>query len=316
MKNLAFHLVVNAHAGSAGADTVEALRTAFGDSGYRVTIDSDDGTSLADRARRAADSPAEVIVAAGGDGTVTAVAEAILHKEKVLAILPLGTANLLARDLGLPLDAAQWVAALETMAVRKIDVGEVNGRIFLHKVVIGTIPGIAAAREQIRDRSDPGAVLGFLAHFVRRLERAKTMAAEITLSIGEKRVERVQSIAVANNDYDEGLGQFFSRSCLDAGTLSLFVIRHLSFADVLRLSAEMLLGNWRNDRAIEIEQVRHLSIRMKRPTIKAMIDGEIESLDTPLNFHILPRALSVLATVPAVPVETAEHLEAASATSA
>jgi diacylglycerol kinase family enzyme len=311
-----YHLLLNARAGSARADTAESLRAAFVESGYRVTIDSDEDTPLADRAKRAAESAAEVIVAAGGDGTVTAVAEAILHTEKVLAILPLGTANLLARDLGLPLDAAQWVAALGTMAVRKIDAGEVNGRIFLHKVVIGTIPGIAAAREQIRDRSDPGAVLGFLAHFVRRLERAKAMAAEITLSAGDKRVERVQSIAVANNDYDEGLGQFFSRSCLDAGTLSLYVIRHLSLADVLRLSAEMLLGTWRNDQAIEIEQVRHLSIRMKRATIKAMIDGEIGSLDTPLNFRVRPCALSVLAPVPAVQAETADHVETARASQA
>ncbi len=302
-----YHLLLNARSGSATADTADELRRAFEEHGHSVTIDSDDETPLADRATRAAESPADVIVAAGGDGTVTAVAEAVLVTEKILAILPLGTANLLARDLGLPLDSAQWIEQLATMAVRKIDVGEVNGRIFLHKVVIGTIPGIAAAREQIRDRSDFGAVLGFLGHFIRRLERAKAMAVEITLSTGDKRVERVQSLAVVNNDYDEGLGQVFSRSCLDAGRLSLYVIRHLSFGDVIRLSAEMLLGNWRNDEAIEIDQVRHVSIRMKRPLIKAMIDGEIGSLDTPLNFHIRPCALSVLAPIPAVQTDNAEQ---------
>jgi YegS/Rv2252/BmrU family lipid kinase len=300
-----YHLLLNARAGSAGADSAVALRTAFADRGYNVTIDGDEETSLAERVSRAVESPAEVIVAAGGDGTVTAVAEAVLRKKKILAILPLGTANLLARDLGLPLELAQWVTELGKMRVRKIDVGEVNGRIFLHKVVIGTIPGIAAAREQIRDRSDPGALIGFLAHFIRRLERARAMAAKITLGGGETRVERVQSIAVVNNDYDEGVGQFFSRSCLDAGMLSLYVIRHLSLGDVLRLAAEMLLGNWRKDQAIEIEQVRHVSIRVKRPMVKAMMDGEIVSLDTPLRFNVRPCALSVLAPVP-VPAAEAE----------
>ena len=304
MATSSYHLLLNARSGSARADTADLLRKAFEENGHTATIDSDDETPLAERCRRAVESPARVIVAAGGDGTVTAVAEALLDTDKTLAILPLGTANLLARDLGLPLDAAEWVTALETMTVRKIDVGEVNGRIFLHKVVIGTIPGIAAAREQIRDRSDLGALLGFLGHFVRRLKRARPMAVEITLSAGDKRVERVQSIAVANNDYDEGLGRFFSRSCLDAGSLSLYVIRHLSFGDVIRLSAEMLLGNWRNDEAIEVDQVRYVSIRIKRPTIKAMIDGEIGSLDTPLNFRVRPCALSVLAPLRVVQADT------------
>jgi diacylglycerol kinase family enzyme len=134
---------------------------------------------------------------------------------------------------------------------------------------------------------------------------------ELTLSAGDKRVERVRSIAVVNNDYDEGFGQFFSRSCLDAGTLSLYVIKHLTLGDVLRLSAEMLLGNWRNDKAIEIENVRHVGIRMKHSTVKAMIDGEIETLDTPLNFQVRPCALSVLAPVSAVAAETDILLPAA-----
>jgi YegS/Rv2252/BmrU family lipid kinase len=313
MTAASYHLLLNARSGSAREDTAEQLRTAFREHGHRVTIDADEETDLAERIRRAVESPAGVIVAAGGDGTVTAVAQALLHTDKILAILPLGTANLLARDLSLPLEAAEWVPALKDMAVRKIDVGEVNGRVFLHKVVIGTIPGIAAAREQIRDRTDLGATLGFLGHFVRRLERARPMAVELTLSAGDKRVERVQSVAVVNNDYDEGLGRLFSRSCLDAGTLSLYVIRHLSFSDVLRLSAGMLIGNWRNDEAIEIENVRRVSIRMKRSTIKAMIDGEIETLDMPLNFHIRPCALSVLAPVPVVQTATDELQPAASA---
>jgi diacylglycerol kinase family enzyme len=96
----------------------------------------------------------------------------------------------------------------------------------------------------------------------------------------------------------------------------LYVIKHLTFVDVLRLAAEMLLGNWRGDEAIEIENVRHVSLRMKRSTIKAMIDGEIESLDVPLNFGIRPCALSVLAPAPAVDTDTDELLPVAPAAKA
>jgi diacylglycerol kinase family enzyme len=309
----AYHVLLNARSGSAGEETAELVRTAFAEHGHPATIDADADAPFADRIRRAAESPADVIVAAGGDGTATALAAALVDTGKVLAVLPLGTANLLARDLGLPLDISQWFAALDAMQPRAIDVGEVNGRVFLHKVVIGTVPGIAAVREKLRDQ--PGIKLGFLRHFVRRLNRSKRLAVEITTSGGDRRVDRVRSIAVSNNDYDEGLGRFFSRSRLDAGHLSVYVLKSLRFGDALRLSAKMLLGRWRQDQAIEIESVLRVSVRMKRPLVKAMLDGEIVDLEMPLDFRIRPAALRVLAPVP-IEATKADALPAATAAGA
>src|SRR5690242_2057973 len=102
-----YHVLLNARSGSAGDETAALLRTALAEHGHAATIDADAEAPFADRVRRAVDSSADVIVAAGGDGTVTALAEAIVDSGKTLAVLPLGTANLLARDLGLPLDLAQ-----------------------------------------------------------------------------------------------------------------------------------------------------------------------------------------------------------------
>ena len=115
-------------------------------------------TPLAAQVAAAIDSDADVIVAAGGDGTITAVASALVGTDTALAILPLGTVNLLARDLGIPLDVNAAIAALAAMQPRKIDVGEVNGAVFLHKIVFGFVPGLAAARERLRGR-------GFLARW-------------------------------------------------------------------------------------------------------------------------------------------------------
>ena len=123
--------------------------------------------------------------------------------------------------------------------------------IFIY-MTVGTIPGIAAVREEIRDRHSLATKLAFLGHFARRLARARRIAIEITPSDGPPRIERVQSIAVGNNGYDEGLGRFFSRSRLNAGRLSVYVFKHLTFADTVRLGAEMLLGTWRQDEALEI----------------------------------------------------------------
>ncbi len=92
---------------------------------------------------------------------------------------------------------------------------------------------MAAGREKIRGRQDATAKIGFLRYFFRRLARAKRIAVVIEPGEGERRVERVQAMAVASNAYDEGLGQFFSRQSLDRGTLTLYVLHHFTAAQFL-----------------------------------------------------------------------------------
>ena len=147
-------------------------------------------------------------------------------------------------------------------------------------------------------RSGLGAQIGFLKYFVRRIARARRLALEISPGEGEVRVERVQAVAVANNSYDEGFGQVFSRPRLDGGFLTLYVMKRVTLTDVIRLSAEMLVGRWQEDEALQIETVSEVTLRTSRRTIMAMIDGEVERMSVPLRFRIRPQALSVLAPVP------------------
>ena len=295
MLQTSHHIVFNASSGTSASVRPEQLAQKFLDLGHTVSIDADSTRPFAARLHTARAVAAPTLVAAGGDGTVTALAEVAIQSGKKLAIVPLGTANLLARDLAIPLNVDEWFARYEDMACRRIDDGEVNGRVFLHKVDIGAVPGIAAAREQLRGRPELGAKLGFLLHFVRRLSRIRRFAAEITPGKGEPHIERVQSIAVANNDYAEGPGKIFSRARLDEGTLSLYLLRHLRPADALRLGVSMLIGKWRDDPVLEIESVRSLVIRTSQKRIRVMLDGEVEMLAGPLSFRSLPLALNVLA---------------------
>ena len=140
-----YHVLLNCRSGTALTTGIsaETIAERFHAAGLDATIDADMDRPLADRVADARRSGAEIIVAAGGDGTVTAVAGGIVDTDIALAILPLGTVNLLARDLGIPLDLDTWFDTVETMQTRLMDVGEVNGRIFLHKVVVGFIPGVA-----------------------------------------------------------------------------------------------------------------------------------------------------------------------------
>jgi diacylglycerol kinase family enzyme len=298
------HIIANARSGALDhrpllASVAERLRSL----GHRVDLDHDETQPLDQRAARAASGSAEILVAAGGDGTITAVAGAAIKTGKPVAILPLGTANLLARDLAVPLDVDAWVAAFETMEQRRIDVGMVAGRPFLHKVVIGFAPAIAAGREKLRGRRGLAAGVPLLGFLVRRLFRSRRFSLEFVRDEWEVRSARVQAIAVANNAYDEAFGHFFSRSKLDAGTLSLYLVRQLRVRDAVRLALRMLLGRWEDDAALSVEQAKSVTIRGRRRRLKAMIDGEVETLFTPIRFEIQPRALTVLAPPAAVPAE-------------
>lgn len=305
MAELTHYVILNCNAGTANATGVDSASLAelFEANGLNAEIDARGDISLSQRIADAMASSAPTVVAGGGDGTITALAAALVDSAKNLAILPLGTVNALAKDLHVPLALPQAVAALVTGETRRIDVGEVNGRIFLHKVVVGLIPGLAAGREHIRGRYDAGAKIGFLRYIFRRLARAKRIAVVIETESGERRVERVQAMAVASNAYDEGLGHFFSRQNLDRGTLTLYLLRHLTPRDFIRLTTRMLLGHWKNDEALSMESVNSVTIDTRKDLIKVMFDGEVESLHTPLKFNIRPKALSVI--VPAATVASA-----------
>lgn len=309
------HVLFNSQSGTAlelGL-TGEALRRRLAAAGHEATVDDDD-RDLHARIADAIAAEAEIVVVAGGDGTVTAVAQAMLDSDKTMAVLPMGTANLLARDLGIPLELDEWLATFELMQPRRIDVGEVNGMVFLHKVVVGFVPGIAAGRELLRGRDGFGARLAFLHYFFRRLFRSRRLAVEIATPDGEPRIHRVQAVAVANNAYEEGFARFFSRLRLDTGTLTLYVLKHLGLGDLFRLCIAFLLGRWRSDEALDIESVEAVRIRSRKKSLNVMLDGEVTTLRPPLSFTIKPGALKVLAppiadsdaTVgedPALPVE-------------
>lgn len=305
--NRRYHVILNPKSGAAMALglTAETLSARFEAHGHDATIDADDTVEFNQRIANAAASDADVVVSAGGDGTATALAGALVGSSKSLAVLPLGTANLLARDLKIPLDLDQAIATLDGMAPVWIDVGEVNGHTFVHKVVVGVIPSIAAARERVRGMRSVRAMLGFAQYFFRRIGNARRTAVSITSRDTEDRIERIHAIAVANNAYDQGFGKIFSRERLDAGTLTLYILRHLTIRDVFRLSTEMVAGRWQDDDALSIESVRSVTINAKKPTVAAMIDGEVQLLETPLRFKVRPLALSVLAVPsPSTPTET------------
>ncbi len=136
--------MANVAAGSLvdGGLTPDALRSRLDAAGLTVVPEPRPDAPLPERLAAAAELPGiDAVAVAGGDGTLACAAQALTGREVPLGILPLGTMNLLAKDLGLPLDLDAAIAVLATGPMRAIDAGEVNGHVFLINSVLGLPPG-------------------------------------------------------------------------------------------------------------------------------------------------------------------------------
>ena len=123
--------ILNCEAGSQeGAAARAYIERLAGDHGHEVSVVLSSGEDLETLARKAGETGG-VVAAGGGDGTVSAVAAALVDSDAALGVLPMGTLNHFAKDMRIPLDLEHAVSVLFTGAEARVDVGAVNGRIFL-----------------------------------------------------------------------------------------------------------------------------------------------------------------------------------------
>lgn len=288
-------LVINAAAGSVnGKAGPDAIRDALRAAGIDIAEESGSDAPLPDRLKAASGlAGITAIVVAGGDGTIACAAQVLTGQDVPLAILPLGTMNLLAKDLGLPLDLDGAVAVLRAVAVRAIDVGEVNGRVFLINSVLGLPARMAKHREARRGRMGAVDYLRMAMGLVRHVGRYPRLTATGSIDGHERRLS-VRALAVINNDYDEAPGQILTRSTVDGGRLTLYLFPKLSVPGMLRLGLGFAMGSWRHLPGLERHAVTDLTITAPRRSLRVMNDGEVSLMASPLTYRIRPRALRVI----------------------
>jgi diacylglycerol kinase family enzyme len=295
--------------GAAGAlldrpDAVRSLIALFEQVGLEPRFIPVEAGTLPERMALARDGGAEAMVVGGGDGTIACAAEILAGTGVAMGILPFGTMNLLAKDLGIP--AGNPAAAVRILAdghVREIDVGEVNGRVFLCASMLGVPARLARVREAARG----GAPVRLWTRFGLAALRALTRRSRLSVALwldGHVIRRRAPSLTVSANALDDRSGRLFGRSRLDGGELAVYVIRHLGLGDLARLGLALAVGRWRQDRAVEEYRVRRLAIGATGRAVRVMNDGEVMLLAPPLRYRIRPRALRVIAP-PAAPMDEA-----------
>ena len=289
--------ILNAKAGSGSAAQVQELiaRVAV-KRGWeaRVLISSDgaDLKSLADHARTAGG----LVVGGGGDGTMAAVASALVGTDTTLGVLPLGTLNHFAKDLGIPLELEKAVQTLFTGNVTQVDVGEVNGRIFLNNSSIGFYPSIVREREreQRRGRSKWVAFLEATAHIV---QRPHMLHVELDEDHSRQQSYDTPFVFIGNNRYAVVGLEIGMRAILNGGKLWVCAAPYAGRLRLLALALEAVLGIVRDTdlAAFESEQTE---VRVNRNHVQVATDGEVSVMRTPLRYRSRPGALRVV--VPAV----------------
>lgn len=239
-------------------------------------------------------SDAPIIAVAGGDGTVMAVVQAMMGTPKKLAILPAGTMNVLAHEVGLPMDLSKAVRLVEEGGSRLIDVGEVNGHYFLGNSMLGAPSRLAKRREGFRGRSSGRGYLDLVRAGIRALRRYPAMGLVVETG-GDRRPVETRALVVAVNDYEEGVGKVMTRASLDAGELVVYALKPVTPLRVLGLMLAVLLGRWRHDQRLlrlEVEDTVRITARRKR--VRVMNDGETLLLTPPLTYRLHPGALEVI----------------------
>jgi diacylglycerol kinase family enzyme len=292
-------VLINAKAGTVvergGDDLCAEVREAFAAAGHAVEAECCDPADMADRiGRTALRTDIDAIVAGGGDGTLSMAAAKLAGRKVALGFLPLGTMNLYCRALGMPQDLDGAIRSLAHGRVEPADLGEVNGRLFLHHVSIGLQPSIVARRNGEDYSGRLGKMWATAKTFVRTLRNPKPVSVVLRLPGGD-RPYRVPAIFVMSNplrDGRPGIEQHHS-----AHRLGVYICTSVEWSDLLQIAAGMAAAARQDVDCLELHTAPEVAIdraHKSRKGFRASVDGEIVAFNAPLKIACRKDAFRLL----------------------
>jgi len=251
------------------------------------------GEEIIDAAKRAVREGYAIVVAGGGDGTVSAVASELVGSGIALGLLPLGTLNHLAKDLHIPLELADAVRVIADGHAVQIDTGEVNGRIFVNNSSIGLYPDTVRHRERQQKLRGRGKWPALFIAAMGALRRYPFL--NVTLDIDQQKVERrTPFVFIGNNEYLMEGFNIGARERLDRGRLSLYFVQRTSRLGLLILALRALVGRLRQAKDFDALSAQTIRIETRHERMRVSTDGEVNMMTTPLHYRIRPASLHVI----------------------
>ncbi len=291
------HIFMNLASGGGDKNAArEAIAGTLRDAGREVAFHQIGDDALLRRIVDGANRDQDIVVAAGGDGTINTVAGALLGKSVTMGIVPLGTFNYVARLLDIPDDPAEAARVLIDGAPRKLHVGHVNQRVFLNNVGLGLYVRLIEQRERhtgIFGRNRLVAVFSALATLLRG-----TPSYAVTLKVDGKahRVDApliflcANSLQVGNLNLDPAI----VRSVAEGG-IAAIVVKSAAPADIFAAAGHILAGTLEQAEQVEVLSSDAIDIATRRRSIRLVVDGEIVRESLPLRLAVERNAIDVMA---------------------
>ena len=289
-------VLVNRHGGSAARlgdrlrDTVEA---AFVEAGVAIDLRLLDGDALRDAVEALAGEP--LVVVGGGDGTLGCAADCLAGTDTALGILPLGTRNHLARELGVPLDLPGAARLIADRPTRAIDLARANDRAFVNNASIGLYPSLVRFRDAERERHPIPKWLAALPASYAALKRIRHHRLRLVMPGSSEEIV-TPMLFVGNNRYTLTPGHVGERAALDDGRLSVYAVASRHRLALIGFALRTLAG--RADPECDfaaIGDAPSLRIEGRSRTVDVALDGEVVELDMPIRFVSQAGALTVIA---------------------
>lgn len=288
-------VLINRSGGTAaalGERLEETVRAAFTESGRDITLELRDGKDMGEAVRRNLD--ASIIAVGGGDGTLGGAAQILTGTRTALAILPLGTRNHLARQLGVPLELTEAARIAATGERRRMDLGRAGKRIFVNNASIGLYPELVSER----DKRDGPKWLGTIPAAWRVLRTMRPHRYRLQVD-GRPHEVRTPLLFVGNNRYSLDFGSLGERESLRDGELSLCAIHADGPSQLAWFALKVLMGLASPDADFEdLGEARSIVVESAGGAgyeIGVALDGEVVRMELPLQLDILPSALGVVA---------------------
>jgi diacylglycerol kinase (ATP) len=297
-------LIMNSAAGTSAMATTEgtpleheaailaALRTHGIEAEVRQTTREDPGTGVA---AQAAAEQADVVIAAGGDGTVHAVARGLIGTHSALGIIALGTMNNLAHSLNLPATIEEACAVIVTGETHAIDVGKINDQFFIEVAGVGLEAALFAAAEEVKG---PGflATLSGLFKGLRILLAFQSAPLRISFDERQRRPYSAIQVTICNARYYGAHFELVPKASMDDGLLDVVIFKNFSKLEYIRHAISISQGKRTYQPRIMHRQVTSVRINAKHP-LEIHADG-LSHGQTPATVTVIPGALHVRVPAP------------------
>lgn len=303
-------IVLNAGSGHNDAndsrDLIAQLLTAAGREHQFLLIE--DTARIADVARRAVELAQRrqgIVVAAGGDGTINAVAQQVLASGRPFGVLPQGTFNYFGRANGISQDTATAVQALLDARVEPTQVGLINDRVFLVNASLGLYPQLLQDREVFKQQYGRSRWVALWSGLVTLLRERRQLDLDIEIA-GDLTRLRTPTLFVGNNRLQlEQIG-IAEAEALPAGNLAAVTLRPIGTLAMLGLAVRGALGRLGDADKVSSVAFRRLTVRLRgQRRIKIATDGEIHYMVSPLEFRVSPQPLMLMVPAPEARAEIA-----------